>query len=99
MHIALYKKSLHLVLENLFKHLFKESLNLQNISNINVKKSIKQKKLEKSLKYVNLSTANNRLYKSSNWIKSSVSSMTSAEEDNPLPMNRRNDRTLTPSHP
>ena len=46
-------------------------------------KSIKQKYFKKSLKYVNLSTAKNRLYKPVNWIRPSVSSMTSAEEGQP----------------
>ena len=46
-------------------------------------KSIKPKKFKKSLKYVNLSTAENRLYKPSNQIKSVVSSMTLAEEGQP----------------
>ena len=54
-------------------------LPIANLSNLN-KKSMKQKQLKKSLKYRNLSIAENGLYKPSNWIKSSVSSMTSAEE-------------------
>ena len=51
-----------------------------------------RKSFKKSLKYRNLSTTENVLYKPSNWIKSSVSS---TEEVQPPTMNRR--KTLTPS--
>ena len=51
-----------------------------------------RKSFKKSLKYRNLSTTENVLYKPSNWIKSSVSS---TEEVQPPTINRR--KTLTPS--
>ena len=49
------------------------------------------------LKYKNLSNQNNlrNLLSAENRIKSSVSKMTSAEEGHLLPLNQRNDRTLT----
>ena len=53
------------------------------ISQTWIKKSIKPKSIKKSHNLRNLSNAVNILYKPSNYIKSSVSSMTSAEEGQP----------------
>ena len=65
---------------NIFKPLFQKSLKSLKLK---WKRSIKLKEFKKSLKFRNLSNAVNRLYKPWIWIKSSVSSMTSAEEGQP----------------